>query len=388
MTGKRVKARTGLSVRILIRRLCAVAALCLILRVSLDLIEKEKLAAAPEDFTERIETAMLKATLPGAWIDEQDIALTALTLTLPGNVSEEEDTSDTEQDTVPPVYTTQEIATEPELPTSSQSSTETDTPADDAVETTITGDSGEYDMGSSGIYIKNKTDYEIDVDGLLSSPLGFSAADGAEVLIIHTHGSEAYTPDDEDIYEASDPSRTVDKSYNVIRVGDELERVLTERGITVIHDRELYDYPSYNGSYSRAYDAICGYLADNPNIKVVIDLHRDALVSDSGTVYKTVADIGDSPCAQVMLIAGTDFSGLQHDKWQENLSFALKIQAQMVREYPTLARPLSISQYRYNQNATTGSLIAEVGCSGNTLKEALNAVGYFGECLADVLLGE
>lgn len=278
-------------------------------------------------------------------------------------------------DTPPEADNTNSDAPEPAAPS-----------ADDAVETTITGESGGYQAVSDGIYIKNKTEYDISVDELLASPLILNA--GGRVLIIHTHGSEAYTPDGDDTYVPSDPSRTEDTNYNVVRVGDELEKVLTEQGISVVHDRELYDYPTYTGSYNRAYEAICAYQAEYPDISVVIDLHRDALESTDGTVYKTVADIGDTPCAQIMLIAGTDFSGLEHPNWRENLKFALCLQAEMVAEYPSLARPLSISQYRYNQHATPGSLIAEVGCNGNTLQEALCAARYFGTCLANVLLGE
>lgn len=241
------------------------------------------------------------------------------------------------------------------------------------------------ELSSDGIYLKNGTDYEIDIDGLLNSQLTFSANDGAEVLIIHTHACEAYTPAGEDIYTPSDPYRTLDEDYSVIRVGDELTDILTEHGITVIHDTTLYDYPNYNYAYSNAWTGISAQLEANPNIKVVIDLHRDALEDADGTVYKTIADIGDDPCAQVMLVVGSDYSGLSHDNWQENLKFALKLQATMVEKYPSLARPLNISKYRYNQHATLGSLIVEVGCSGNTLQEALNAVSYFGDCLSDVL---
>ena len=97
--------------------------------------------------------------------------------------------------------------------------------------------------------------------------------------------------------------------------------------------------PSYNGSYTRSLEAVESYLEEHPDIAVVIDLHRDALVGSDGTVYKTVADIDGTQCAQVMLVAGTNFSGLTHDDWQKNLSFALKIQYAMVEQYPTLARP-------------------------------------------------
>ena len=260
-----------------------------------------------------------------------------------------------------------------------------ETPENPAVGTTITGESGEYTNLGGGIYVKNRTDYSVDLDAMLEKPLDFSPESSA-VLIVHTHGSEAYNPAGEDIYVPSDPSRTEDRSYNVVRLGDELEKLLSARGITVYHDRELHDYPSYAGSYERTLTAINAQLKAHPEICVVIDLHRDALEGD-GVLYKTVAHVGDRPSAQVMLICGTNFSGLKHPGWRDNLSFALKLQKAMVTKYPTLARPLKISEYRYNQHATPGSLILEVGTNGNTLQEALTALEYFGDCMGDVLAG-
>ncbi|MBQ6755822.1 MAG: stage II sporulation protein P [Oscillospiraceae bacterium] len=235
-----------------------------------------------------------------------------------------------------------------------------------------------------GITLMNRTDWEIDIGKYLDMPLPFDT-ENLTVLIIHTHATEAFTMTESDTYEPSEPYRTIDETHSVIRVGDELERILSERGVRVIHDKGLYDYPNYNNSYTRALESIKAHLADDDTIKVVIDLHRDALEGENGRVYKTVADIGETPSAQIEIISGTNYSGLNHPNWEGNLSFAMKLQAEMVASYPTLARPLQISQYRYNQHLTPGSLIVEVGCSGNTLSEAVTAVGYFADCMASVL---
>lgn len=255
------------------------------------------------------------------------------------------------------------------------------------IETTITGaDSSQY-QSADGIYIKNKTDYKIDIESLLNEDLDLALdLDSPTVLIIHTHGSEAYTPAGSDLYEASDPSRTEDTNYNVVRVGDELAEALQEAGISVIHDRDLYDYPSYTGSYSRSLDSIESYLEEYPSIKIVIDLHRDALVGSDGTTYKTVADIDGTSCSQVMLVIGSNASGLDHPNWEQNLKLALHLQASMNELYPSLARPICLSQNRYNQHATTGSLLLEVGCNGNTLQEAINAVRLFADAASEVLI--
>lgn len=243
-----------------------------------------------------------------------------------------------------------------------------------------------YTVSADLVELYNQTDYTIDVAGLLGESLNLAAAgEEPQVLIIHTHGSEAYSTSDGNVYEASDPMRTEDKTHNMIRVGTELAERLEASGISVIHDTELYDYPTYTGSYTRALDAINSYLSQYPTIHVVIDLHRDA-VEDS--TYKTTATVDGATSAQVMMVVGTDFSGLEHPQWHENLKLAMHLQCAMETRHPGLARPITISSYRYNQHATPGSLIVEVGYSGNSLSEALVAVRGFSDALSDVLQGQ
>ena len=245
----------------------------------------------------------------------------------------------------------------------------------DIRETTITG----------GLYIKNETGYRIDMDQLLAEGSRVRLpAEGAQILIVHTHGSEAYTPAGLDRYEANDTSRTEDTQYNVIRVGDELAALLEAQGLRVIHDRGIYDYPSYTGSYTRAGEAIERCLAENPGIAVVIDLHRDALGTD-GVVYKTMAEEQGTVASQIMLLVGTDDSGLEHPNWRSNLSLALYLQAAVSEKHPTLMRPVDLVPQRYNQHLTGGSLILEVGSSGNTLQEALAAIRLFADAAGPAL---
>ena len=153
----------------------------------------------------------------------------------------------------------------------------------------------------------------------------------------------------------------------------------------MLHDREIYDYPSYTGSYSRSGAAIEAYLAEYPRIAVVIDLHRDAL-GDSGVTYKTVAELDGESASQVMMLVGTGESGLYHPNWEQNLRLALYLQDAVNGKYPTLVRPVAVTAERYNQHLTTGSMILEVGSNGNTLREALNAIRLYGDAIAPALL--
>ncbi len=249
-------------------------------------------------------------------------------------------------------------------------------PEEEIRETTIPG----------GMRIKNETHYQVDVSQLLREgpPLRLPA-DAPQILILHTHGSEAYTPAGLDRYESDDNNRTDDTRYNIVRVGDELARLLSEAGLQVLHDREIYDFPSYTGSYTRSGEAVETYLREYPSIAVVLDVHRDALGSD-GVVYKTMAEEEGTVASQLMLLAGSDESGLEHPRWRENLALALYLQEAVGRKHPTLMRPVALVPQRYNQHLTTGSLILEVGSSGNTLQEALAAVRLFADAAAPALL--
>ena len=234
--------------------------------------------------------------------------------------------------------------------------------------------------------LKNDTAYALSPEQLLAEgPALRLPAEGPQILIIHTHGSEAYNPVGLDLYEASDVSRTQDPHYSVIRVGDELAQQLEAQGLRVLHDREIYDYPSYTGSYSRSGEAVERYLKQYPGIAVVLDLHRDALGTDE-VVYKTMAEEEGTVASQIMILVGSDESGLEHPHWRENLSLALYLQEAVAAAHPTLMRPVSLVPQRYNQQLTAGSLILEVGSSGNTLQEALAAVRLFADAAGPALL--
>jgi stage II sporulation protein P len=240
---------------------------------------------------------------------------------------------------------------------------------------------------ADGIYIKNYTKYDLDVAALEKQTLSLDLSQGEpQVLIIHTHATEAYAMDGTDVYTETDTARTLDTNYNVVRVGNEVADIFKQQGLSVIHDTQIYDYPSYNGSYARSAAAIESYLAQYPSIKIIIDLHRDALVDANGTIYKTVTTVDGVQAAQVSLIIGTDANGQYHPNWRENLGLAIKIEQSMNNLYPSLARPIALCNSRYNQGYSTGAFLVEIGTHGNTLQEALAGARLFANAAAQVLL--
>mgnify|MGYP003290637032 CR=1 FL=1 len=251
---------------------------------------------------------------------------------------------------------------------------------------TINPNSDKGYVHHGNIWVKNDSTKGIDLKWLLSAKLPFKlSGKGPHVLIVHTHGSESYLPQGRDTYTLTDVERTSDKKYNVIRVGDELETALKSAGISVVHDRNIYDSPSYNGSYTRTLESIGAHLKKNPSIKVVIDVHRDAMTASDGTKYRTVAEVNGQRVAQMMLVMSTGESGLPHPDWAENLKLAVKLQNAMASKYPGIMRPINLRKERFNMHATKGSMLVEVGTSANSLSEAIASVKLLGKELAGIL---
>ena len=235
-------------------------------------------------------------------------------------------------------------------------------------------------------YISNTTDHTLDVTALTDTFDAELTDEGPQILILHTHGSEAYTPTAGTDVVWSGNLRTTDSRYNVVQVGDEMADVFSEAGISVLHDRTLYDYPSYNEAYDRSLAAIESYLAQYPSLRFILDVHRDAIEDSQGNQYKVVSTIdGVGTAAQLTLVVGSDGSGLPHPNWMENLKLAVALQEDLLTSYPTLMRPILLRNSRYNQHATTGSLLVEVGAAGNSPEEAALAGRLFAERMVEGL---
>lgn len=211
-----------------------------------------------------------------------------------------------------------------------------------------------------------------DLAALLTVPLDWDLTkDEPAVLILHTHTTESYTQQEENYVETSD-YRTLDENYNMLSIGARVAEILENSGISVLQDRSLHDYPSYNGSYTDARKSIEQYLSEYPTIRLVLDLHRDAADTADGQL-RTVASLDGVTSAQLMLVMGTNAAGQSHDNWEQNFSLALKLQAQLERQAPGITRPTILRAQRFNQDLSPGALLVEVGAAGNSHAEALRA---------------
>lgn len=232
----------------------------------------------------------------------------------------------------------------------------------------------------NGIKIRNETSFELTDTNLNPNNLSINNKD---IIIFHTHTCESYAPSEKYPYEQTGNYRTTDLNYTVSRVGDELEKYLGIYGFNVLHDRTYHDYPAYTGSYSRSLNTVQGLL-NQKNSDIIIDLHRDAIGSNSN--YDPTVKIGDDYAAQIMFVMGSNGGGLSHPNWQTNLQFAVKIQEKANELYPGLFKPMIFRNSRYNQHLGKAACIIEVGATGNTLEQCLNSMKYLSEVMNEALL--
>lgn len=258
-------------------------------------------------------------------------------------------------------------------------------------ETSSAAESGnvlELTIGDSGtavadFWVKNSTEQNASLDlaaELAQKPsLNLTTdADQPKVLIYHTHTTESYDC----------VARSTDLSKTVCAVGDAIAAELERCGVKTIHDTTVHDYPAYDGSYDRSIETMRKNLEQYPSICVTLDIHRDAMHRDDGTMLKPVAIVNGKKAAQIMILSGCDDDGtLGFPNWEQNLRLALRLQQTLTASFPSLARPLDFCARRYNENMTTGSLLVEVGTDANTLEEAVYSGTLLGNALAQVLNG-
>ncbi len=238
------------------------------------------------------------------------------------------------------------------------------------------------------VYLKNNSGASIDLKSLLKQNLSFKIQKNSQpqVLIVHTHATESYMTEQRDYYVTDDVARRTDTNKNMAYIGNIFAEKLKAAGIGVIHDKTLHDHPSYTGSYNRSAETIKKYLKENPSIKIVIDIHRDAITASDKTKSRPIVEIDGQRLAQVMLVMGSETGGITNfPNWKQNLILAVKYQQTMEVMYPGLARAITLNSAKYNQNLTVGSILLEVGSEANTFDEAAAAAEAASTALVSLL---
>jgi stage II sporulation protein P len=193
-----------------------------------------------------------------------------------------------------------------------------------------------------------------------------------DVAIYHTHNAESYVP-------SQGQSKLEGHNGGVSVVGDEVTKVLEEKGIRVVHDLTIHDYPDFPTSYIHSAVTAQRLVKDNPNLSVLMDLHRDA-----GLPQKETAIVNGQTVARIMLIVGNS-DQLPNPHWRDNYAFAQKIGHLLETHYPGVLKGVRLKDGRFNQHISKQAILVEVGSDKNTLEEAEGAGRCLGEVLAEIV---
>lgn len=206
-----------------------------------------------------------------------------------------------------------------------------------------------------------------------------------QILIFHTHSQEGFV----DSVEGDDTT-------TIVGVGDYLTELLTTKyGYNVIHDRTIYDYVDGKLDRSKAYTyaerGIEAILNENPDIDVVIDLHRDGVSENT----RLVTDIDGKRMAKVMLFNGISYSNacgdityLNNPYRDDNLAMSLQMHLLGEAYYPGFLRNIYINAYRYCLHERGKSMLIEAGAQTNTYEEVKLSMEPLADLLDKLLKGE
>lgn len=187
-----------------------------------------------------------------------------------------------------------------------------------------------------------------------------------QVYIYNTHQTESYSMKTLEPYNIT-PS--------VMMASYLMKEHFQKAGIeTIVEETNISDYMKEQGyQYAESYVAsrtfVESILKKYPDLKLIIDLHRDAIPHDSSTIT-----IGEKNYAKVLFIVG-----MNNPNYQTNLSLAQSLSDLINQSYPKLSRGImsksgSNVNGLYNQDLNGNMILLELGANENTIDEVQNTV--------------
>ncbi|MBB6636195.1 stage II sporulation protein P [Cohnella thailandensis] len=198
------------------------------------------------------------------------------------------------------------------------------------------------------------------------------------VFVYHSHNRESFYP------ELKAGTKQPDSgAVNVTLVGKRLVGQLEKLGVGAVHSNDDYaktikDY-NWNNSYKYSLQTVKEAMADNKDLQIFFDIHRD-----SQRRSKTTTTINGVDYAQVYFIIGH-----RNPNWEENEKFANSIHQVLEKEYPGLSRGIwgkdsTTGNGEYNQSVSPDSVLIEIGGVDNTLAECYRTADALAKVVAEL----
>ena len=185
-------------------------------------------------------------------------------------------------------------------------------------------------------------------------------------VVYCTHTSEEYRGQ----------SRRKGVPGGVLEAARELARALEEQGLEVIFDETVHDF-DYDAAYSHSLTALEEVVAQYPDTRLFIDVHRDSAIAGISTTLQANGE----DYAKMLLIVGSD-ENLPHENWQANYAFAKQVAAETERLLPGLMREPRVYSGRYNQHIGDRALLVEIGSTDNSEEEAKRSAVILARAIA------
>jgi stage II sporulation protein P len=198
--------------------------------------------------------------------------------------------------------------------------------------------------------------------------------DGPPVVAIYnTHTGETYSLTD-------GVDRLDGKQGGVVKTAAALkERLEQKHKIKVVMTDKIHD-KVYNDSYIESEKTVQALIKENPELKMVLDIHRDS----EQPRKDSFREINGEKVARIMIVVGSD-ARAPFPNWQQNLALARQIADKMDELYPGISRGVRVKPGRFNQHYHAGALLMEIGNVQNTTAEAEKAAELLADVLAEVL---
>ncbi len=115
--------------------------------------------------------------------------------------------------------------------------------------------------------------------------------------------------------------------------------------------------PNHTTIHNYAAKSIKSFIAQYPSISYVLDLHRDAIQYEDGSIARPTikTDLGDT--AQLMFVIGTDELGANHPNWEKN-SLAVRLQSALNSKNRKSCPSYISARTTYNEQYTDGSIFS------------------------------
>lgn len=193
----------------------------------------------------------------------------------------------------------------------------------------------------------------------------------AKVLVFHSHASENFKPKD---------SHARGSAGDIVQVGEVLVAELANLGIKSVHDKSVHDQPRYSEAFINSEKKVTSILAENPDIQVILDIHRDGLEDKPDDYTKVRANGVD--VAKILFVVGDK----DNEYLEDNTKFAQAISDVMEKTYPSLSRGVRVFKSDYSGELHPNSIMVLIGdWRGNNIDEAMASARLLAQSIATLI---